>query len=116
MLPKMEVTTLPIPIDYTTQLWYSIRHSEENSNGKESTKQIVSQGHQPKGRPAMFATEDQAERWFIDVLFDGQLHCLRCASDNVATVKNRNPMPFRCRSCRKHFSVKHGTFMQNSNI
>ena len=65
---------------------------------------------------AMFATESQAEQWFIDVLFDGQLHCPRCVSDNVAIIKNRKPMPFRCRSCRKHFSVKHGTFMQNSNI
>ena len=65
---------------------------------------------------AQFTTEEQAEQWFIDVLYDGKLHCPRCASDNVAIIKNRKPMPFRCRSCRKHFSLKHGTFMQNSNI
>ena len=73
-------------------------------------------GINQKEAHAMFATEEKAQRWFIDVLFGGQLHCPRCHSDNVATIKNRKPMPFRCRSCRKHFSVKHGTFMQNSNI
>ncbi len=25
---------------------------------------------------------------------------------NVATVKNQKPTPYRCRNCRKHFSVR----------
>ena len=38
----------------------------------------------------------------------------RCLS--VARPKNRKPAPFRCRDCRKHFSVKTGTMLQNSNL
>ena len=36
--------------------------------------------------------------------------------DNVATVKSRKPQPFRCRDCRKHFSVKTGTLMHSAKI
>ena len=55
----------------------------------------------------------------------GLLVCsiLRAAADrtqggslNVATIAGRKPMPFRCRDCRKHFSVKTGTVLQSSNI
>ena len=40
--------------------------------------------------------------------------CPDCGSLNVAVVKSRKPMPYRCRDCRAHFSVKKGTVMESS--
>ena len=42
--------------------------------------------------------------------------CPKCGSVNVLTVKTRKPQPYRCRDCRKCFSVKTGTLMQSSNL
>ena len=64
----------------------------------------------------MFDTEEKAEKWFIENRWPDGIKCPHCGSDNIATVKNRKPQPFRCRTCRKHFSVKTGTPMRNSNI
>ena len=52
----------------------------------------------------------EAKRWP-----DGR-HCPHCGSLNVAAVKNAKPMPYRCRDCRKHFSVKTGTAMAESSL
>ena len=30
--------------------------------------------------------------------------------------KDRRPQPYRCRTCRKHFSIKTGTLLRNANI
>ena len=37
-------------------------------------------------------------------------------STNTAVVKSRKPMPYRCRDCRGHFSVRKGTVMQSSKL
>ena len=63
-----------------------------------------------------FSTEEKAERWFISKRWKGGLRCAWCDSRKVSTIKNRKPMPFRCRDCRKHFSVKTGTVMHDSKI
>ena len=33
-----------------------------------------------------------------------------------AVIPSRKPMPYRCKECRKHFSVRVGTVMQDSNL
>ena len=43
------------------------------------------------------------------------VRCSRCDGDNVHASTHRN-MPYRCRSCRRHFSVRIGTPMQSSKI
>ena len=63
-----------------------------------------------------FNTEDKAEAWFIEQRWPSGLACPVCGSLSVARPKNRKPAPFRCRACRKHFSVKTGTVMQGSNL
>ena len=42
--------------------------------------------------------------------------CPSCGSDNVKERSAHPTMPHRCNSCRKFFSVKHGTAMQSSKI
>ena len=64
----------------------------------------------------MFSTERKAEDWFIAQRWADGLRCPRCDSDRVRRQKTRRPMPFYCNPCRKYFSVKTGTPMQDSNL
>ena len=63
-----------------------------------------------------FDTEDKAEVWFTEQRWANGVACPHCGSFNVAVVASRKPQPFRCRDCRKHFSVKTGTVLHSSNI
>ena len=66
----------------------------------------------------MFATEDKATRWFERWTWpDGEIACTRCGSiDGAYRVKSGKPMPYRCRDCRKYFSLKIGTAMEGSPL
>ena len=64
----------------------------------------------------MFPDEAAAVNWFADVRWPDGKCCPECGSINVVDVKNAKPMPYRCRDCRKHFSVKTGTVMQSSKL
>ena len=63
-----------------------------------------------------FDTVEKAEAWFIEQRWPSGVACPGCGSLNVATVASRKPQPFRCRDCRKCFSVKTGTVLHSSNI
>ena len=65
-----------------------------------------------------FDTEEKAEAWFIAQRWpDGPVCPYEgCESTRVTAVANRKPQPFRCRACRKFFSIKTGTMMHSSNI
>ena len=64
-----------------------------------------------------FPDEAEAEAWFERHRWpDGIRFCPECGSTNHAIVKNRRPMPYRCRDCRAHFSVRKGSVMQASQL
>ncbi len=66
----------------------------------------------------MFPCETSAEDWFEDVRWptpEDRL-CPKCGSRNTAPKANRKPLPYRCRDCRKFFSVRHGSVMEQSKI
>jgi len=63
-----------------------------------------------------FNTEEKAEAWFIEQRWPDGVACPKCESTNVHPRPTRKPQPFRCRSCRKDFSVKTGTALQSSKI
>ncbi len=65
---------------------------------------------------AMFPDNAAAEQWFTATRWPDGPACPHCGSDNILTIKNRKPQPYRCRDCRKHFSVKVGTLMEGSNL
>ena len=44
------------------------------------------------------------------------VQCPAFGSDNVQERASRKPQPYRCRSCRKDFSVKLGTATEGSNL
>ena len=64
----------------------------------------------------MFPDDATAERWFVATRWPDGIHCPRCDSDNVQEGTKHKTMPYRCRACRKFFSVKTGTVMQSSNL
>ena len=65
----------------------------------------------------MFPNDETAEEWFTTVRWDdGEPVCPFCGSERAALIPNRKPMPYRCKDCRRHFSVKHGTVMQSSKL
>ena len=66
---------------------------------------------------AMFPDDAAAERWFEAQRWPGgERYCPDCGSFNTVAVKSRKPMPYRCRDCRAHFSVRKGTVMQGSKL
>ena len=42
--------------------------------------------------------------------------CPHCGAGNVSTVASRRPQPYRCRTCRRHFSFKTDTPMHDSKL
>ena len=63
-----------------------------------------------------FKDEVAVEQEFIEARWPNGVACPLCGSTNVQERTTRKPQPFRCRDCRKDFSVKTGTVMQGSNI
>ena len=63
-----------------------------------------------------FSDERAVEQFFIENRWPNGVACPRCGSVDVQPRPTRKPQPFRCRSCRKDFSVKTGTVMQGSNL
>ena len=64
----------------------------------------------------IFPDEAAAVEWAESIRWPDGVLCVHCASGNVVEVKNRKPMPYRCRSCRKYFSVKVGSLMQDAKL
>ena len=64
----------------------------------------------------LFPDNAAAEKWFEAQRWPDGVWCPDCGSFNCAVVKSRKPMPYRCRDCRAHFSVRKGTAMQDSKL
>ena len=63
-----------------------------------------------------FPDDEAAERWFAGVRWPSGVGCPRCGSENVQDGCKHATMPYRCRDCRKKFSVRTGTVMQSSKL
>jgi len=64
----------------------------------------------------MFPDEGAARQWFEEIIWPDGPQCPHCGSLAVRKVKDEKPMPYRCGSCRKHYSVKTGTLMAGSPL
>ena len=64
----------------------------------------------------MFPDDATAERWFVKARWPDGAHCPCCGSLNVQERAARKPQPYRCRDCRRDFSVKLGTLMEGSKL
>jgi transposase-like protein len=63
-----------------------------------------------------FPDEEAARLYFERNRWAGEAACPHCGSVSVAEVKNHKPMPYRCRDCRQHFSVRTGTVLAESRL
>ena len=63
-----------------------------------------------------FREEADAEAWFIAQRWPDGVACPICGGKDVLTRDNPKPTRFRCRPCRKDFSVKTDTLMHNSGL
>ena len=64
----------------------------------------------------LYPDEQSAVVFFEDKRWHGKPWCPHCGSDNTRAIPDGKPMPHRCRSCRKHFSVRTGTVLEESKV
>ena len=64
---------------------------------------------------AMFPSDEVAKQWFINERWPHGIACHYCGSMRYSEVKHPT-MDYRCKDCRKHFSVRSGTVMQSTKM
>lgn len=64
----------------------------------------------------IFPDNKTAEQWFIKTRWPHGVACPLCGSLSVQTGAKHKTMPFRCRDCRKRFSVRTESAMEASNL
>jgi transposase-like protein len=64
----------------------------------------------------LIPNEDAARRYLEAKRWNGTPVCVECGSTNVAECKDHRPLPYRCRDCRKHFSVRGGSVLAGSRL
>ena len=65
---------------------------------------------------AKFPNDATAEAWFAAVRWPDGPRCPHCDHDSVQHPTTHPTMPYRCRGCRRFFSVRVGTVMQDSKL
>ena len=72
----------------------------------------------------LFPDEKSAIRWFEMVRWPDAVTgkdskdrpCPRCGDCDTYTIESGRPMPYRCRGCRKYFSVRIGSVLECSRL
>lgn len=65
---------------------------------------------------AKFPNEESARLYFEDKRWSVTKCCPHCGSLSVSECKDHKPMAYRCKDCRKHFSVRTGTMLEESRL
>lgn len=63
-----------------------------------------------------FPDEQSARVFFETKRWSNGKCCPHCGSFDVVECKDHKPMPYRCKDCRKHFSVRTGTTLEESRL
>ena len=64
----------------------------------------------------MFPDEDTARKWFEGILWPDGPVCPHCGDTRISVRRNHPSQPYRCRTCRKDFSVRNNTILQESKL
>ena len=65
---------------------------------------------------ARFPDEASAEKWLVEQRWPDGVVCPKCGCDRIHHRRNRKPSPYRCRDCRRYFSVKTDSLMHSSPL
>ncbi|MDF3413304.1 IS1595 family transposase [Sulfitobacter sp. M57] len=63
-----------------------------------------------------FPNEEAARLFFEKRRWNGEPVCGHCGCVDVSECKDHKPMAYRCKGCRKHFSVRTGTVLAESRL
>ncbi len=63
-----------------------------------------------------FPNEESAVEFFESRRWNGKPYCPHCGSIEVTSIPTGKPMPYRCKICRKHFSVRTVTVLAESKL
>lgn len=63
-----------------------------------------------------FPDEETARLFFEGKRWPNGVECAHCGSQEVYECKDHKPMPYRCKTCRKHFSVRVGMVLAESRL
>lgn len=63
-----------------------------------------------------FPNEEAARTFFEARRWNETPVCGHCGSVSVTQCKGHKPMAYRCKDCRKHFSVRTGTVLAESRL
>lgn len=61
-----------------------------------------------------YPNEAAAVKFFEELQWPNGIKCPYCGSTDISDCEK--PMPHRCRSCRRHFSVRTGTILSDSKL
>ncbi len=63
-----------------------------------------------------FPDDEAANLYFEGKRWSNGKYCPHCGGFDVVACKDKRPMPYRCKDCRKHFSVRTGTVLEESRL
>ena len=65
----------------------------------------------------IFPNEEVSTKWFENVLWGDKLKCPRCyETKRVSKLADSHHLPYTCNSCKRHFSVKTNTILQDTRL
>ena len=64
----------------------------------------------------MFPDEETAKEWLEKIRWSDGPVCPTCGSTNYGETPAHRSMDYRCRDCRKYFSVRKGTVLEASKV
>ena len=82
------------------------------ASNKRERKDVISL----KQFSALIPDEEAAITFMENRRWGKGMYCPKCGVENCYRVKSGKPMPYRCRVCKKYFSVRVGTVMEQSNL
>lgn len=62
-----------------------------------------------------FPDNEAARLHMEQIRWNGEPFCPHCGSTQITSRKHKS-MPYRCKNCRKEFSVRVGTIFANANV